>query len=60
MLNQELTLQTVQEKSNTLTCSQCVEFHRGVCRLKAAADWGDSAFVKPFRPICAFASLKPF
>ncbi|MBW4528695.1 MAG: hypothetical protein KME18_26600 [Phormidium tanganyikae FI6-MK23] len=42
------------------TCSECSHYDRGLCRLKASADWGDSSFVKPTRSACHFAELVPF
>ncbi|MBW4441888.1 MAG: hypothetical protein KME10_11755 [Plectolyngbya sp. WJT66-NPBG17] len=49
----------VQHKSEP-TCSQCREYDRGLCRLKAAADWGDSSFVKADKKACFLADLLPF
>ncbi|MBW4526798.1 MAG: hypothetical protein KME18_16695 [Phormidium tanganyikae FI6-MK23] len=42
------------------TCSQCKQYDRGICRLKAEADWGDSAKTSPKRKACYFADLLPF
>lgn len=44
----------------TPTCSQCRSFDRGLCRLRAEADWGDSSYVAPTRKACDFADLYPF
>ncbi|MBW4440173.1 MAG: hypothetical protein KME10_02835 [Plectolyngbya sp. WJT66-NPBG17] len=42
------------------TCSECSHYDRGLCRLKAAADWGNDSHVKPTRSACHFADLRPF
>ncbi|MBW4441812.1 MAG: hypothetical protein KME10_11360 [Plectolyngbya sp. WJT66-NPBG17] len=52
-------LQTCNRKLKR-TCSECSHYCKGLCRLKAAADWGDSSFVKPTRSACHFADLRPF
>ncbi|MCY7275688.1 MAG: hypothetical protein LH702_18600 [Phormidesmis sp. CAN_BIN44] len=41
------------------TCSQCIQFCNGICKTKAAADWGDSSRVKPTRSACFLAELLP-
>lgn len=41
-------------------CANCTEFDRGLCRLRARADWGQDSFVKPTRKACYFAELHPF
>ena len=42
------------------TCSQCTQFRKGICQLKAVAGWGDSSKVSTDRPVCHFAELYPF
>ncbi|BAU12516.1 hypothetical protein LEP3755_30460 [Leptolyngbya sp. NIES-3755] len=42
------------------TCGNCKHFDRGVCRLKASADWGDSSHVKPTRKACFLGEMHPF
>lgn len=46
-----LSLQTipVPVKTTEPTCSQCRHYDRGLCRLKAEADWDDSAKTSPIR-----------
>ncbi|KAM3105308.1 hypothetical protein [Phormidesmis sp. 146-33] len=36
------------------TCAQCTQFDRGICLLRAIADWEEGAHVKPNRPACPF------
>ncbi|WNZ45197.1 hypothetical protein Q2T42_25760 [Leptolyngbya boryana CZ1] len=57
-----LSLQTipVPVKTTEPTCSRCRHYDRGLCRLKAEADWDDSAKTSPTRKACYFASLIPF
>ncbi|MBD1844007.1 hypothetical protein H6F89_11465 [Cyanobacteria bacterium FACHB-63] len=43
----------------TPTCSQCREYDRGLCKLRARAEW-DNCYVKADRKPCSFASLLPF
>ncbi|MBW4539731.1 MAG: hypothetical protein KME43_11395 [Myxacorys chilensis ATA2-1-KO14] len=42
------------------TCAQCRHYDRGVCKLKAQADWGNSSKVSPTRKACFLAELLPF
>jgi len=56
----------VEHKSEP-TCAQCREYEpcgqrslRGVCRLRASADWGDASFVRADKKACHFASILPF
>ncbi|UBF26416.1 hypothetical protein K9N68_33790 [Kovacikia minuta CCNUW1] len=50
---------TLPTAKTSATCSQCVSYSEGVCRLKAEAGWDDASFVKPSRPICLFCELLP-
>jgi hypothetical protein len=45
---------------NTPTCSQCRQYDRGICRLKAEAGWEDDSHVSPQRKACFLADLLPF
>jgi hypothetical protein len=51
---------TEKSSAQSSTCVQCIQFCSGICKLRAIADWGDSAKVKPTRPACHFAELCPF
>ncbi|MBD1825032.1 hypothetical protein H6F51_21420 [Cyanobacteria bacterium FACHB-DQ100] len=59
MLNQT-TLERPQTTAKASTCAQCREYSNGLCQLRARADWGDAAYVKPTRTACHFADLLPF
>ena len=49
-----------QVTSTAQTCSRCKYFSNGICKTKAAADWGNASQVSANRPVCHFAELLPF
>jgi hypothetical protein len=51
---------TEKSFAQSSTCSQCIQYSNGICKTKAAADWGDSAKVSPTRKACFLAELLPF
>lgn len=60
-----ITAETVQKSfvvqhSIAPVCSNCKQYDRGVCRLRAEADWGDAAFVRADKKACFLAEMHPF
>ncbi|MBN8564511.1 MAG: hypothetical protein J0L70_28675 [Leptolyngbya sp. UWPOB_LEPTO1] len=50
----------MQPRTLKRVCANCREYDRGVCKLRASADWENDSFVKAERSACSFAVLRPF